>query len=208
MNYRSFILILLLLSGCSTLSGLDSKSKFSCKAPDGVSCSSLSGVYANAVEDNLPGLRKSHDQHDAQTQTEKPGNNKVLPTAIPVPPASSAIIGHAPVSGESVYSKQKILRVWLAPWEDADGDLHDHSYFYMVADYGRWLVEHNRQRIIDWYRPTTLKTGQIGKDTSHQEKKVFPGGFSAPTAPSTRSIQNRHSDTSPQQEIYDLEDQF
>lgn len=201
MNRHPIFLAVLLLSGCSTLSGLDSQSKFSCKAPDGISCSSLSGVYANAVEDNLPGLRPSA----VKVQSEKPHSDETLPAAFSITRVSPSIVGQVPASGEPVHTRQKILRIWLAPWEDADGDLHDQSYLYMVADYGRWMVEHNRQRIIDWYRPMTLKTGEIGKDTSHQDKTGFPNGYSAPPA---APLQNQYPDTFPQQDMYDPEDQF
>lgn len=202
MKRHPVFLTVLLLSGCSALSGLDSQSKFSCKAPDGISCSSLSGVYANAVEDNLPGLR----QPAVKAQAEKPRIDETLPAAFSITRASPSIVGQTPVSGEPIHTRPKILRIWLAPWEDADGDLHDQSYLYMVADYGRWMVEHNRQRIIDWYRPTTLKTGEIGMDASHQDKKTgWPGGhFTAPAAPP----QNQYPDTLPREDMYDLEDPF
>ena len=53
------VLVPAILGGCaSTMSGFDGGSQFACKAPDGVTCSSLSGVYANAVANNLPALRK------------------------------------------------------------------------------------------------------------------------------------------------------
>jgi conjugal transfer pilus assembly protein TraV len=52
------------------------------------------------------------------------------------------------------------LRLWIAPWEDSEGDLHDQSYVYVVADPGRWVIEHNRKRIVDRYRPTFLQPSQ------------------------------------------------
>lgn len=45
------------LSGCSSMSGFDAKSEFACKAPDGILCESMSGIYANAQAKNLPGQR-------------------------------------------------------------------------------------------------------------------------------------------------------
>lgn len=129
-----------LLSGCaSTMSGLDGEAKFACKAPEGVSCASLSGVYANAVADNLPGLRKDKPAPTVAQQTPPP------------------IQGRAPSSGEPIRTPPKVLRLWIAPWEDADGDLHDQSYVYVVADRGRWVIEHNQRRIIDRYRPTFIQ---------------------------------------------------
>ena len=36
------------------------------------------------------------------------------------------------------------MRLWIAPWEDADGDLHDASFVHVVIDTGRWLIERVR----------------------------------------------------------------
>jgi conjugal transfer pilus assembly protein TraV len=36
------------------------------------------------------------------------------------------------------------MRLWIAPWEDADGDLHDASFVHVVVDTGRWLIERVR----------------------------------------------------------------
>ena len=49
--------LMLGLAGCAGMTGLDGQGGFSCKAPDGISCASLSGIYANAVQNNLPGQR-------------------------------------------------------------------------------------------------------------------------------------------------------
>ena len=45
------------LAGCMSLSGLSGNSSYACKAPDGVTCQSVSGTYANAVVNNLPAQR-------------------------------------------------------------------------------------------------------------------------------------------------------
>jgi len=50
----------LTLSSCMSMSGLGGDSKYACKAPDGVTCDSVSGTYANAVANNLPSQRKRH----------------------------------------------------------------------------------------------------------------------------------------------------
>lgn len=34
--------------------------------------------------------------------------------------------------------------MWIAPWEDADGDLHEASLVHVVVDTGRWLIERIR----------------------------------------------------------------
>jgi conjugal transfer pilus assembly protein TraV len=162
------------LTGCAgTMSGMTgSDSKFACKAPDGVTCSSLSGVYANAVANNLPALRKEGQGDEAS------GN--------PAPqPSAGGIVGRAPSSGDPIRTQPKILRVWIAPWEDTDGDLHDQSYVYVVTNPGRWVLEHNQKQIIDRYRPTFLSVGQPQKQPAIPQKgqagqsMVVPGSQSA-----------------------------
>jgi conjugal transfer pilus assembly protein TraV len=37
-----------------------------------------------------------------------------------------------------------VLRLWIAPWEDADGDLHEEAMVHVVVDSGRLLIEHVR----------------------------------------------------------------
>jgi conjugal transfer pilus assembly protein TraV len=126
---------LLALAGCAgTMTGLDGQGKFSCKAPDGISCASLSGVYANAVQNNLPGQR----------QITEPAKGA---------PAASQIAHQVLNSGEPIRSAQKVRRVWLAPWEDDEEVLHDQSYFYMVVDPGHWQVEHSQRKASEAYRP-------------------------------------------------------
>lgn len=172
---RSCVLMMALyLGGCSTLSGYDSQSKFSCKAPDGVSCSSLSGVYANAVQNNLPGLQPGGEGREKEENGKANSKNNAADPATSQPALSeysdnrqpaTTITGTPLQSGDPIHLPARVLRVWIAPWEDEDGDLHDQSYVYLLADYGRWMIEHNRQRIIDDYRPTTLSTDTINQDS-------------------------------------------
>lgn len=139
------------LSGCFSMSGLDGSSHFSCKAPDGVLCESMSGVYANAQAHNLPGQN-----------TQKKG------VEVP-PPASSGDAGvlSTPItSGTPLRSAPTVLRIWLSPWEDSDGDLHDQSYIYVTLNTGHWLIEHNRRRIQDAFAPVRAPVGYNKQQTS------------------------------------------
>lgn len=173
------LLLPTVFAGCaSTMSGLDGESKFSCKAPDGVTCSSLSGVYANAVANNLPALRKSDKDGVAEKRDVWHGK----------------ITGRAPVSGEPIRTQPKVLRIWIAPWEDADGDLHDQSFIYVMADPGRWKIEHNQKQIIDRYRPTFVQPGQPQKQSRQQQPNQQGSGV---MLPGTQMYGGRQSSATP-----------
>ncbi|MBE0624217.1 MAG: TraV family lipoprotein [Burkholderiales bacterium] len=126
------LFVVLVLSGCaSTLSGVGGANGYACKAPEGAICTSVSGVYANSAQ-GLPKPAKPRE--------------KISPPAAPAIYGASSIAPGRPaaVSGSSIRSNPRVLRVWIAPWEDADGDLHEEAIVHVVADTGRWLIEHVR----------------------------------------------------------------
>ena len=85
-SIATLALLCIWLPGCS-MTGMDAQKSFSCKAPPGISCSSLSGVYANAVTDNLP------------NSTTKPAtvyNKKDQ--------GRSSVVGEAPTTGAPLLS--------------------------------------------------------------------------------------------------------
>jgi len=92
--------------------------KFSCSDDmKGPGCRSVSQVYANAHRKDV----------------NPPGR----PTGMP------AVIR----PGDPLRSGERVLRVWMAPWVDADGDYHDQAYVYLVLDHGRWYIDKARKRI-------------------------------------------------------------
>lgn len=141
------------LAGCSNMSGLGGSSEMSCAAPPGVPCQSVSGVHANASAGNLPSQRPATS---APPEPARDTASGFFPTA--APPKAQLLAGEgdgstgAPTLG-AIRSEPMLIRVWIAPWEDSDGDLHSDSYVYLQVDSGRWLVEHNRERIRRQFAP-------------------------------------------------------
>ena len=147
---RSFALVVgaaaALSGGCaSTMSGLGGEGSYACKAPVGSQCTSVSGVYANSI----------HGQPPASALPKPAKEPTSTAAAATAASASTAAPGlGAPPS--ALRSQPRVLRLWIAPWEDADGDLHEASVVHVLVDTGRWLIERvtpaNRQR-VDAVRP-------------------------------------------------------
>lgn len=143
------------LEGCMSLSGLSGSSSYACRAPDGVTCQSVSGTYANAVANNLPAQRA-----------------RATPAAAPepAPPAPAASTpGTRSVPSDiapalPLRSAPRILRLWFKPWEDADRDLYDQGYVYVQVDGGRWLVDHAQRTIREAYAPVRAPAGRAAAD--------------------------------------------
>lgn len=117
--------ILLLLSGCaSSLSGVGGEGHYACRAPEGAQCTSVSGVYANSAH-RVP-QRSAAAETPRLLTLEKPATE----------PEADA--------GARLRSNPRLLRIWIAPWEDSDGDLHEAETVHMLVDPGHWLIEHVR----------------------------------------------------------------
>jgi conjugal transfer pilus assembly protein TraV len=132
------------LAGCaSSLSGIGGTERYGCQAPEGSQCTSVSGVYANT---------RQGTQYPVRMEAAAPPRNYGASSIAPALAPSSTIPAPA------LRSNPRVLRLWIAPWEDRDGDLHEESIVHVVVDPGRWLIEHVRPSARDPFeavRPPT-----------------------------------------------------
>lgn len=155
----AILLLLPTLSACVNLAGLEGKSEFACKAPDGVVCTSVSGVYANALAGALP-AQQSQSQDQAKSTRTDAVEREPRPYAATVPVTST------PAPGTPLLSPPKVLRLWLAPRVDADGDLHDASYLYVMWHRGEWQIEHTRRQIQGQFTPVSAPFASRATDAT------------------------------------------
>lgn len=164
------MLAAVLLSGCGSLSGLDASGSFGCKAAPGVNCQSISGVYQNATAGSLPFQRQEENASKTADGEKKPygaprNEGKVSPRDM-----------NAQYSGMPVRQPPLVLRVWMAPYEDEGGDLHDQSYFYTMVHSGKWMIEANRNSISSQFKPIypLVRPTNNGQDQAPAEKEAQP----------------------------------
>jgi conjugal transfer pilus assembly protein TraV len=151
----------LALAACASIAGVGGSAEFGCKAPVGVKCDSVSGTYYNAVQQNLPSQQKSGaavpdastaptlmDQLVGKRAAQASSTRNAALTGATVTTLALAREANAPLR-----SPARVLRLWIKPWEDSDGDLHSQSYVYVPIDAGRWLIEHYRSPSREAYAP-------------------------------------------------------
>lgn len=138
------LLALSLLTACaSNLSGLDGSDTHSCPYSEGVTCKPMSQVYEESTQGvaSTPGVSGKAETSDA-AQAES------APTA----PRPRTGVAHVVEAGQApLRTRPTVMRVWVAPWEDADGDLHEAAWIALRVDDGRWNIDHLRERIREDY---------------------------------------------------------
>mgnify|MGYP003587014371 CR=1 FL=1 len=139
-----FGLSALFMSACST-SGLDARSSFKCTEENGFEgCTSISQTYKGSI--NNPNVnRNSNGVGDSYSR-------------------------QVPYSGMPIRTQIKVLRIWMAPWEDKLGVLHDQSFMYIPLNESRWQIEHNQEAIIDEYRPQVQLLGSVGANKANDDQ--------------------------------------
>lgn len=143
------VCLFLPVGACMNMSGLGGDSKYACKAPDGVACDSVSGTYANAIHNNLPSQQTRRSaRHQKEGSEESPSPTLGRPISSTTANAPGMAVTPSPLRTHA-----RILRLWIKPWEDADGDLYDQGYVYVQVDNGQWQIDHVQRQIRDTYAP-------------------------------------------------------
>lgn len=160
------------LTGCGSLSGVGGNNTFGCKAPKGIACQSVSGVYYNTIYDK----QRQDSEHDQDGKSGSNGSNyeplSARPHAIHASmqgPEQSGKTGPLDQSQIPARSATREIRIWYAPWLDNDNVAHDESYSYVVVEEGRWLLQRKLDMIRERYTPANPVNKNAKLDNNKQE---------------------------------------
>jgi len=121
-NFLTFIglLLMVLTSGCAT-------TDYGCKGmPDEPSCLSTTQAY----------------QVTNSAITEAPLENSQSSASISSPAIAPTLQQPVPKIDDPtpIRTPSQVMRIWIAPWEDADGDLMVSNYVYTELEPRRWMI--------------------------------------------------------------------
>lgn len=125
----SIILISFMLVSCSA--------KFACKDKvdiEGEKCDPIRSVY----EKKMLGEWEAEDKEKVRGSKEGKGKER---SALAISEDTKAVRSLFYEEGKPIRLPPRVIRIWIAPWEDVDGDLHQPSYIFseISPKRGRWL---------------------------------------------------------------------
>lgn len=124
----------LTLSGCSSLSGLqDARSDFACSVDMTPRCASLSTVHESLDQEETVGKA-------IVTREETRENH--------APQTSDSLTVETPLMSPK-RAPEEILRIWIAPYIDQEGDLHAEHVIFTTVLKARWAPESLEVRAIE-----------------------------------------------------------
>lgn len=153
---RPALLCLPVLLGLAACGAVPGTSTYSCGLPEGVTCTSARNVY-QLTNSGLP-VTAMPGQPTALEASAAASAGAAAPIAAPgpSPAAAPALPGQSPSDGWQTIALRpedagaaavlplrtpaKVLRVWIAPWEDDAGRLHVPGYTYAEIEPRRWSI--------------------------------------------------------------------
>ncbi len=148
--------VLTLLTGCMSLTGLDAESSFSCNTPMGSPCQTLPEAYEKSVAESAslrlqrPGRARTRaedetlprDQEAARPAPQRLAHREVPLSGADTPEPVLRDVFYSP-TGETMLTlprrvPEEVLTLFVAPWTDADGDLHEGETVYLTVSRSHW----------------------------------------------------------------------
>lgn len=184
----TLVVAALALSGCASggLSGIGGSSEYSCKAPPGVSCMSITGLNANAARGTLPAMRhRAEDERPPGETKEAKSDERAKNAGAKLEKQQVASDGEQPArvsprtmdalySGAPLRTPARILRIWMAPFEDTDMDLHDQKYLYVTIHTGRWVLEANQVNVQTQFKQVFPLGRRESEDREDRTSRAAP----------------------------------
>ena len=164
------LLLSLMLSGCGSLTGLDASDSFSCPKDAGLPCLSMQEAYQASNDRTLPHQRR--DAKDEEEADRAPAPDVVAEVKTETNASTNLIAAEANLKSQllaraeresqtgfvesgrtaAVASSatparlpERLIRIWVAPWTDEEGDLHDAHYIFAKAADARWATAKRRR---------------------------------------------------------------
>ena len=134
-----------LISGCASTLGVGN-SEFGCTGlPQGVQCMSARRVYELTEQ---PGAVRADPYSEAEDggKSKREAEENLLNRIEAGNPAPAAGAGHvlnaSPVRSTPlpIRTQPQIMRIWIAPWESVDGDLHASGQIFSEIEPRRWNI--------------------------------------------------------------------
>ncbi|WP_209015588.1 type IV conjugative transfer system lipoprotein TraV [Roseibium sp. RKSG952] len=144
------------LAGCASPFNIGS-SDYACPGmPSGVACKSARDVYAMTNDGQVPAAMNSI----AAGVDDLSGDTPPSAGTAPIRNAAFATT-RTPTEPIPVRTPAQVMRIWIAPREDVNGDLHVSSYVFTEIEPRRWSIGTPAPQSTPKLNPlTTAKAGQ------------------------------------------------
>ncbi|MFC6674123.1 type IV conjugative transfer system lipoprotein TraV [Marinobacterium aestuariivivens] len=135
--------LLTTVTGCSSLN--IGNSEYACPGmPSGVQCMSARDVYAATNDGQVPRPMSPEEIEATADSTPDKTGQRASPSS-PLKSSGDEVINNyvaprLPNKPVPIRTPAQVMRIWIAPWEDTNGDLIVTGYIYTEIEPRRWVI--------------------------------------------------------------------
>lgn len=145
----------LAVTGCSSLTNIGSPD-YSCSPADGAKCKSTVEVYEMTHNGNIPdpeevtgkkskkrapsGKREKTTNSSSEAESEEGSDKAKKSATIGDSVIDTYVAPRLPDRPIPIRTPAHVMRIWIAPWEDTNGDLNTTGYMYTEIEERRWVI--------------------------------------------------------------------
>lgn len=137
------ILVAMSVTGCASVLNVG-ESEYACKGmPEGVQCMSVVDVY-NATHDGSPiSSRVGNDDVVASHESGTGVSSEQIREDREAAFINTFVAPHLPNQPIPIRTPAVVMRIWVAPWEDKNGDLITTGFVHTEIEPRRWVIGHH-----------------------------------------------------------------
>lgn len=170
------------------------KTRYQCPSPNGVACKSVKQMYdiTDAAGEQgladakaaLQGISRADSHHEVRhgSMSSLPSRGEYVavenyaPTGVPLTQGGGTI---EPTDPLPLRMPPRVLRVWITPWEDSEGDLHAGGYVFTEIEARRWTLANAPARTSQVVHPLQVEIAGLERRTEHRSSSAVPGATTA-----------------------------
>jgi len=177
--------LLSLMMGCSSISGIGGSSDYACPMPQGSTCKSMSQTYQDSYRNSGASAqgpaRAGNDESASSSYGTSNFSQEDAVLSKPKQPTLPAEIGTPLLTGP------RVMRIYIAPWTDADDNLLDgHRVFVKIED-SHWRLDHVKATLYRQYAPIIPMSKSATSPESAAPSSAPPSGKGTSAAGSAGS---------------------
>ena len=148
--------LIALLSGCSSLN--IGSSEYACSGmPEGVKCMSARDVYKATNNGEVPRPMNPNEKGN-EDQDKHEVSADIAKTKSSVDEVANTYVApRLPNKPVPIRTPAQVMRIWVAPYEDTNGDLIMTGYVYTEIEPRRWVIGDSAPMSEPKFRPLQVQ---------------------------------------------------
>lgn len=157
------------LQGCSVFSV--GESDYSCSGiPDKAACMSAREAYMLTNNGNVLNANEGGERARQSAVSGADSDAEIVRQVI----IDDYVAPSTPNDNVPIRSEAKVMRIWVAPWQDASDDLHISSYVYTEIEPRKWLFENEGKARSIHLEPLQSMPAPVDTDGNQRSSDSTP----------------------------------